>query len=280
MKIRREIGRQQLLRMRIGSSEEQCVHWSRGHIGNCKSRALVSNLKKPMNSLFLSSFAKCPAKQKLRSTSFLSPRSRNARPPLVWTCLLGFSSATPSFLSLASRFLPHLLQVGWRWGRVYNLEKQNTEERESACTRWFIATAAVSFPRPAGIYRYRAYVSWGIDDSLWMNGNCLYNSITKLAASAVRAHDDNWMKANCQSELWLKGKQVHDDNWMKANCQSELWWKGKQVQGIDSWRKSPLDYWSWTSGNCFYHFGTCRSRPIHAHSMFVWEHHNLKAKAR
>jgi hypothetical protein len=26
MKIRREIGRQQLLRMRIGSSEEQCVH--------------------------------------------------------------------------------------------------------------------------------------------------------------------------------------------------------------------------------------------------------------
>jgi hypothetical protein len=152
MNRRREIGWQQLLRMRIGSSEEQCVHWSRGHIGNCKSRALVSNLKKPMNSLFLSSFAKCPAKQKLRSTSFLSPRSRNARPLLVWTRLLGFSSATPSFLSLHFRFLPHLLQVGWRRGWVYNLEKQNTEEREreSACTRWFIATAAVSFPRPAG----------------------------------------------------------------------------------------------------------------------------------
>jgi hypothetical protein len=49
------------------------------------------NLKNLMNSFILSfflsfflRFQKCPAKQKLRSTlltSFLSPRSRNARPP-------------------------------------------------------------------------------------------------------------------------------------------------------------------------------------------------------
>jgi hypothetical protein len=45
---------------------------------------------------------------------------------------LVFSSATPSFLSLQFRFLPHLLQVGWRWGWVYDLEKQNTQERERA----------------------------------------------------------------------------------------------------------------------------------------------------
>jgi hypothetical protein len=71
-------------------------------------------------------------------------------PPLVWTRLLGFSSATPSFLSFLFRFLPHLLQVGWRWGWVYNLEKQNTREREIApgcLQRQQPPPSAVSFPR-------------------------------------------------------------------------------------------------------------------------------------
>jgi hypothetical protein len=126
--------------MRSSSSEESCVHGSRGHIGNCKSRALASNLKNPMNYFFLSSFAKCPAKQKLWSTlltSFLSPRSRNALLPLVWTHLYWVSAPqlplSFPFLSFPFSFVSFhtcCKSDGRRWGCVYNLEKQNTHERE------------------------------------------------------------------------------------------------------------------------------------------------------
>ncbi len=90
-----------------------------------------------------------------------------------------------------------------------------------------------------------------------------------------------------------------------------------KCRGLIPWRKSTLDYSSWTGGNCSYLFGTCRSRPIHARSKFclrasqfeseskiraeqyvcfresqfqsesksraeqyVWEHGNLQARAR
>jgi hypothetical protein len=81
-----------------------------------KAELSHQNLKKLMNSFFLSfflsSFPKCPAKQKLRSTlltSFLSPRSRNARPPSTGlNTSIGFQLRNSQFpfLSFPFPFLP------------------------------------------------------------------------------------------------------------------------------------------------------------------------------
>ncbi len=132
MNRRRQIGRQQLLRMR-SSSKEPCMHGSRAHIGNWKSRALASDFKKPMNSFFLSSFAKASIKSfDLRYLpAFFLPvhetRAVHWSEHVYWVSLPELPLSLP-FPSLAHLLL--LLQVGCRCGCVYNLEKQNTHERE------------------------------------------------------------------------------------------------------------------------------------------------------
>jgi hypothetical protein len=144
------------------------MHGSRGRMGNCKSRALAlkpweaNEFLLPFFLHFQSALQSKIFDLRYLPVFFLPVHEMRVLPPLVWTRLLGFNSATPSFLSFPSipfRFLPHLLQhVGWRWGWLYNLEKKHPRERD--CTRLFIATAtaAASFNRlrpAAGRYVYK-----------------------------------------------------------------------------------------------------------------------------
>ncbi len=167
------------------------MHGSRGHTGNCKSRALASDFKKPMNSFFLSSFANA-----LQSKSFdlrylpaffLPVHEKRA---LHWSEHVYWVS--PPQLPLPFPCLAHLLlQLGCRCGCVCKVEKQNTHERERERLHQVVysdSSRLLPAAKPVGIYRYRAvgahdeadsphqvYVSRTVDDSLWMNGNCLYH---------------------------------------------------------------------------------------------------------
>jgi hypothetical protein len=99
----------------------------------------------------------CKAKASMYQLSF-SPFTK-CQPSTGLNTSIGFqlrNSVFP-FPSVPFPSAPTAGRMAMRLG-LWPRKTKHARERESACTRWFIATAAVDFPRPAGRCRYRAVV--------------------------------------------------------------------------------------------------------------------------